>query len=204
LVAAFCSVVIGCISFFLRQQLFFQWTSAFFIFFVLIAATLTMKKSKRFISFLVIIAILSFVFNITDIMLGNMVSQFCSKLFLAVFCVVLIICFGKDILKKTTVTNDIIFGAICIYLLIAISYGLLYNMINIIDPHSFYMLTSGVRKLPTEFDFFYFSFTTLTTVGYGDVAIVTSYAKAAVVMESITGIFYLAILVSQLVSKHSK
>lgn len=191
-------------SVFLHQHVLFQWASTFLTFLILIAATLTVRESYSFILFLVIMAVLSLLFNLSDLIIGGIVSDFCSKLFLAIFCIALIICFSKDILKSNKVTIDLFLGAICVYLLIAIAFGLLYNVINILDPRSFYMLTSGARTLPSEFDFFYFSFTTLTTVGYGDVAIVTAHAKALVVIESITGIFYLAILVSRLVARHGK
>ena len=182
----------------------FQWTSVLLLLFVLVAAILALRESRRFITFLIIVAIFSFLFNVSDLMFTDVFSQFCSKLFLAIFCIALILCFSKDILKSKKVTVDLFFGAICVYLLIAITFGLFYNMINILDAQSFYMLSSGVRSAPTEFDFFYFSFTTLTTVGYGDVAIVTAHAKALVVIESITGIFYLAILVSRLVARHGE
>lgn len=201
----FISLVISLIiSVFLYHHVIFQWVSALLLLFILVAAILAVRESRRFIIFLIIIAILSFLFNVSNLIFANVFGQFCSKLFLAIFCVTLVLCFSKDILKSERVTVDLFFGAICIYLLIAINFGLLYNMINILDPQSFYMLSSGVRLVPTEFDFFYFSFTTLTTVGYGDVAIVTAHAKALVVIESITGIFYLAILVSRLVARHGK
>jgi hypothetical protein len=48
----------------------------------------------------------------------------------------------------------------------------------------------------------YFSFTTLTTVGYGDVLPVNGYARAAVVLEAVLGHFYLAVLVARLVGLH--
>jgi hypothetical protein len=192
------------VSTFLHQHIFFQWTSTLVLLFILIAAILTVKESYRFVIFLIIIAVLSIFFNISNLIAANTFNQFSAKLFLAFFCILLIACFGKDILKTKKVTVDLFFGAICIYLLIAITFGLLYHMINILDPQSFYMLSSGIRVSPTEFDFFYFSFTTLTTVGYGDVAIVTAHAKALVVVESISGIFYLAILVSRLVARHGK
>ncbi len=56
----------------------------------------------------------------------------------------------------------------------------------------------------TDLDFYYFSVITLTTVGYGDITVVSPLAKTIVMMESITGIFYLAMLVGRLLSMHMR
>lgn len=53
------------------------------------------------------------------------------------------------------------------------------------------------------FNAFYFSFTTLCTVGYGDITPVSRGAKMMAVLEAITGLFYVAVLISRLVSIHS-
>ncbi|MGD9152954.1 MAG: ion channel [Gammaproteobacteria bacterium] len=186
----------------LQQHVFFQWVSLLLLLFVLTTAILAIRESLSILTFMTILAMLTFILSLTDLVIGDIFSEFLSKSFLAIFCIILIVSFSKDILKSKAIIIDMFFGAICVYLLIAITFALFYNITNILDPNSFYMLTSGARLPPTEFDFFYFSFTTLTTVGYGDVAIVSPHAKTLVVIESITGIFYLAILVSCLVARH--
>ena len=52
---------------------------------------------------------------------------------------------------------------------------------------------------PTSFDCYYYSFTTLTTLGYGDIAPVTKYARILAILESVTGPVYLAIFVAQII-----
>lgn len=95
-------------------------------------------------------------------------------------------------------------GAICIYLLIGLAYGFVYSMVEMLHPGSFEHIHPVLGKSLSEFDFFYFSFITLTTVGYGDVAVLTPYARSIVILESITGIFYLAILVARLIAMRTK
>ncbi|WP_254662444.1 potassium channel family protein, partial [Vibrio parahaemolyticus] len=48
----------------------------------------------------------------------------------------------------------------------------------------------------------YFSFVTLTTLGYGDISLVTPIAKTLVYLESVVGVFYMAVVVSSLVSSN--
>lgn len=101
----------------------------------------------------------------------------------------------KHILSRTTITGDMIFCAICIYLMIGFMWTGPYVVMEIIDPHSFAGI-SGVADLT------YFSFATLTTVGYGDVAPVSNLAKRLSVLEAATGSIYMAIIVALVVGKY--
>ena len=77
LVALVLSLVI---SVFLYHHVIFRWASVGLLFFVLIAAILAVRESRRFITFLIIIAALSFLFAVLDLIFTNTFSQFCSKL----------------------------------------------------------------------------------------------------------------------------
>ena len=70
-----------------------------------------------------------------------------------------------------------------------------------IRPGSFFVDPSRqVTQLLDKPDLLYFSFVTLTTLGYGEVTPVVGYARAAAVLETLTGVFFMAVLVSRLVS----
>ena len=96
------------------------------------------------------------------------------------------------------VTKNNIIGSICIYLLLGLIWTMLYLLITEIFPNSF----SGIevvgwkKNLP---DFIYFSFVTLTTLGFGDILAVSPLARFLSYMEAIVGVFYMAIVVSSLV-----
>ena len=94
-------------------------------------------------------------------------------------------------------TNKIL-GAICVYLLLGLAWGILYLLLLEIAP-------DALKGLPPAhwYENFntlvYFSFVTLTTLGFGDITPVTPIARFLVYMEAIAGQFYLAILVASLV-----
>lgn len=108
----------------------------------------------------------------------------------------------KNITQPKIITNDLLLGSLCVYVLIAMLFGSVFVHIEHYYPQSFNLSSLNISSLnsPKElaFNFVYFSFTTLCTVGFGDILPVSIFAKAIVIIEEITGIFYLALLVSRL------
>lgn len=92
---------------------------------------------------------------------------------------------------------DRILAGICGYLLIAMFWSNLFHLIEILSPDSFSDPNGGEL---TRIDFLYFSLTSLTTLGYGDVLPVTDPARISSVLESVFGVLYLAVFISALVA----
>ena len=114
------------------------------------------------------------------------------------------------VFRDETVTADTIMGAICAYLLLAISWGSWYTLLVLVSPDAFavspaLVAAAGWHTPQTPFTplFEYYSFTTLTTLGYGDISPITAGARMLSVFEGITGQLYLAILIARLVGMHS-
>jgi ion channel len=108
----------------------------------------------------------------------------------------------RSVLRQRAVTGETICMAVSVYLLMGFSWALLYAIIFQRHPEAF----SGIptqTKLTGFQHFFpilgYFSLTTLSTIGFGDITPLTLQARYAAVAEGITGQFYLAILVARLV-----
>lgn len=92
--------------------------------------------------------------------------------------------------------GDRIAGALSVYLLIGVMFAEIYLLVEAVAPGS---LASARPALAWQ-DLLYFSFVTLTTLGYGDITPATAQAEALVITESVIGVFYLAVLVAWLVS----
>jgi len=109
-----------------------------------------------------------------------------------------------SIISNPSVTTDTLAGAVSAYLLIGITFGVAYLIINTLVPGSF-RDTVEQGKHFTHADFIFFSFVTLTTVGYGDIVPWSSHARSIAIIESVIGIMYPAVLISRLVGmQHSK
>ena len=96
-----------------------------------------------------------------------------------------------------TYKSDRILAGISGYLLIALFWSNLFFAIEIVVPGSFTDPSGGEM---TRFDFLYFSLTSLTTLGYGDVLPITGAARIFSVLESVSGVLYIAIFISTLIA----
>jgi hypothetical protein len=107
----------------------------------------------------------------------------------------------RVVLRQREVTGETISLSISIYLLIGLDWSLFYIVLYYLQPHAFSFGSPSAAPTATEaFPILvYFSLTTISTVGFGDITPVTLQARYAAVAEAITGQFYLAILVARLV-----
>jgi Ion channel len=105
----------------------------------------------------------------------------------------------RYVLAPGQVTGDKIQGAIAAYILIGLVWATLYVLIDRLHPGSFTDSARGnvVGDAEAE-DLLYFSFVTLTTTGYGDVAPVSAHARSLAILEQLAGTFYIAILIARL------
>ena len=104
-----------------------------------------------------------------------------------------------------TVTEDSLYGAGSVYLMIGLGYSFVYYTAWKFAPTAFYSALSGVGdKLSGWPDFVYFSFTTLATVGYGDITPVGPAVRSAAVLEIVTGVFFVAVVIARLVSLYRR
>jgi hypothetical protein len=122
--------------------------------------------------------------------------------FMTAFCFFVIYCILDHIMKSKKVTKDILAGAASAYLLLGISWGILFMLIEFIKPGSF-LMANTLQEISRSWTVYnYYSFTTLTTLGYGDITPVTIYAQSIAVMEAVTGVLFVALLISRLVGMH--
>ncbi len=121
------------------------------------------------------------------------------------FFVFLVMAIIADFLHTQEVTTDTISGAACVYLLIGIIWSLAYALLEHIYPGSFHSsMPKKVISLTNTSSFSYFSFVTLTTVGFGDITPVSKGAKLLVIMEAILGQLYIAIFLARIIGSYQR
>ena len=126
-------------------------------------------------------------------------NQSVSQYFLKILIVsITIVELFKEIFKTKIIDSHIISSAISIYVLVGIFWYLLFMFLLMIDPDSF-----DIRNFNPEMvsiDMIYFSFTTLTTLGYGDITPLSYTAKMWSITEAMMGVMFLAVMISRVVS----
>lgn len=100
-------------------------------------------------------------------------------------------------------TAETIFGALSIYLLMGYSFASIYGIVATLQPHSFYLNpVTNLHSVPNRFDFIYYSFGTMTALGASGITAVSNQARSLTVIQSMLGIFYLAVLISRLMAAY--
>jgi len=110
------------------------------------------------------------------------------------------------VLRDDTVDMDTLSAAFAVFLLIGFAWGCIYGLLYIHTPGSFQLVAavpppyeSGIPAYAPMDLLMYFSFVTLTTVGYGDIIAASPLSRGMAMLEMVLGHFYLAVLVARLV-----
>lgn len=90
-----------------------------------------------------------------------------------------------------------------IYIILGNAFTALYMIIHTLDPAAFVALGSMEAPLLWQ-RIVYFSYSTLTTLGYGDISPVSPWAQSLVAIESMAGLLYIAIIIGRLVSVYRR
>lgn len=141
------------------------------------------------------------VLNIVAMNLYSPIWQYCSFLSLIAFLLVSITFTLRQVVFSTEMSVNRLVGAVCIFLLIGVIWALVYTLVDFLEPASFTGVAAGP---PASWDsgWLYFSFVTLTTLGYGDILPVSGLARTLAYLQAVAGQFYVAVLVAGLVSAY--
>jgi len=170
-----------------------------FITFLMISGAYAVSQKRTTFVIALILAIPAVLIQWSSYMLSlsflEVLARFFSSMFFAYIAVVIL----NYLFREKKVTADVIYGAICVYLLIGLVWGAGYSFLEIYHPASFELGKFSDADLT---QFIYFSYVTMTTLGYGDITPLSSPAQFLSVLEAMTGQLYLAIIIARLVGMH--
>lgn len=110
----------------------------------------------------------------------------------------------RSLFRPHKLSFDSVFGVVCGYLFVGLGWTGIYVLIEEFHPGSFQInqtiIPADVPNHPLSFELSYYSFVTLTTVGFGDVLPMTPVTRTLAWMEAVVGQFYLAVVVAGLVN----
>ena len=159
----------------------------------------SLHRQNRLFQLGMTLAILSVVFTVSDIIFINIVFGLCLNLTVLSFSAISTVIVVRHVFSEAAVIDrNLLFGAMCVYLLIGFIWAILYGLIAQFWPGSFNGMENPDGTVTMD-NLLYYSFVTLAGLGYGDITPVAPIARTLAYMEVITGQLYIAIMLAGLV-----
>jgi uncharacterized membrane protein len=155
------------------------------------------ETNRRWINVVVGAAAVCVVLGAASILLSDEFATLPSEIVAMLFAVVTPVVIGRRIRREGRVDGLVVAGALCIYLMIGLFYVQVYGVIDRFDDGAFFVQTTD----PSPVDFTYFSYVTMTTVGYGDLTAASGLSRMVAVTEALIGQIYLVTIVALAVSR---
>jgi len=110
----------------------------------------------------------------------------------------------RFVLRAKQVDAEVLCAGISVYLILGLLWGLAYTLVAQVNPNAFSFSTpSGTATTMSGFTAIYFSFTTLATLGYGDITPAADIARMLAMLEAMTGTLFVGVMIARLVSLYS-
>lgn len=170
---------------------------------VLISCLRAISTSRKFFIFMSVLTLINVLLGTSEIIIDNETKQFVSAvlLFKIFYFVLIFVSIMRFVLDENPVTADKIYGAISAYLLMGIIWAFIYTVFFINNAASFNVPAERLSAdTGNSYWAFYFSFTTLTTLGYGDITPQTTTTQSYAVMQAAIGQIFLAVIVARLIA----
>lgn len=185
---------------FLQEHAVTKWLVGLTSIAILGGVIYSVKEKTRYLKLFAALASITIILSFFDLY-TNMANLHIAYLcFFILFIIVSIFDLNYEIFKEDNVTKDILYGSICGYLLLIVMYGSLHMLLETIAPGSYHHSVNWESADFTSHQMYYYSTITITTLGYGDIIPVSVLAKSIAMLECISGVFYIAILVSRLIA----
>ncbi|MGI9390099.1 MAG: ion channel [Boseongicola sp.] len=159
---------------------------------------LSLKGSGRPFTLAMALVIAGITVNIAATHTPSFGLTYVSFVFIIGFLLIAVFFTFKQVATDIEISANRIIGAIAVYLLLGVLWAVAYTLVELTWPGSIKGFDVGGNSRWNS-EWLYFSFVTMTTLGYGDIAPVSAIARALAYMQAVFGQFYIAILVAGLV-----
>jgi len=162
----------------------------------LLAGLVASNVSRRLVRIALVVVVVAFVGSLVTATLEQKTGAGISALLSVMLVAVAPVAIARSIWKRRVIDVHTVLGAVCIYVFLGMLWAFLYTAIGGLGTEAFF--AEPVKT--TSADYLYFSYVTLTTVGYGDLTAADGLGRALAVLEALLGQIYLVTIVALLVS----
>ena len=166
--------------------------------FIWIIYSIKLKKVQTLIAAILVLPLIISIW--ASYVVGFEAVGMATQIFGALFFGYAVINILRIVFKTKEIRRETIYAAIAAYLLLALMWAFIYSILEMAIPGSFSLPDKGFRGYFIQFE--YFSFITITTLGYGDITPLTDKASTLVICEAVVGQIYMVVLVSWLVGMY--
>jgi Ion channel len=188
------------IPFFTRENVLIYLIVRAFWFILLFTGILTLAENRSLMRKLTIIPILLLIVSLVKLLLDNIILDYIELLVMLGVFALLIYMVLEKVFEDGSITIHRVIGSILAYMLIGNVWGQVFQFIYIHVPGSLQVPEVYAATGVPSSVFLYFSYTTLTTTGYGDLLPVHSITRTLVIVEQLIGVLYPVVLIGRLVS----
>lgn len=164
---------------------------------ILISSILTVLRGKKSLIAMVLLVLPGLVLIWVQVFNESSEVYLANVLFQTLFNFYMVLIILLFIFKSARITRNIISAAVVAYLFVGLLFSNIYLILELLTPGSFSVAHDLILLEPSSLR--YFSYVTLTTLGYGDVLPITEQAKSLAILEAFIGQIYLAVLIARLV-----
>ena len=171
---------------------------------ILISGAITVSRNRVFKTLVLSWALLAFVFLWVKHLFPHQIFVIVADCLAIFFLVLLVSLILGQALREGETTTRRIMGGVAAYLVLGLTWYLAYHLVALGFPEAFSAqgFPSMADRNSLSSQLFYFSFVTLTSIGYGDIVAVHPVARMLVILEGVTGQLFPVILIARLVSLH--
>jgi hypothetical protein len=163
---------------------------------VLLTAVAAVGRSRLSFVIAVLLVLPALVFRFLALESGLAGYLALSWGFAAIFYVFILADLLHYVFRRDSITSDKLYGAVAAYILMAVLWAQLHGVTQYFHPGAYAF--GGTPKALDMTELIYFSFTTLATVGFGDITPALVHSRYLTVLEMVTGVMYVAILIARL------
>jgi hypothetical protein len=165
---------------------------------LLVIGLWSFHRSRRGFIIGIILAAASAISALVNVFVAGDLLILVTMLILIAFCAMSLSIALRQVLLTEDIDLNRLVGAVCAYLLMGFMFGLIHILVAWLLPGSYQGIGPPVVE-DEGVQYIYYSFVTLTTLGYGDITPVRPLAEAVAYIEAVIGVFYIAILVGTLI-----
>lgn len=173
---------------------------------VLVVSFFSISKTRKFSILFVILSLGSIISGWLSQIYANTPVAIINCFFVILFMLFIFVKLMKYIFKSQHINHQTLYLALSSYLILGLFFASIYQLIYLIIPNSFVFnvpITGDLSGINLYTNLFYFSFVTLTTLGYGDIVPLAAVARMVTTLEALSGQIFIAVIIARLVSTNN-